>query len=69
MTSYGERDHSGTVWTLRQGDSASVGSQTSVGSPDQGQVRPAAATAFQGDPPFRGAHVAGRAKVAASAAE
>ena len=58
MTSYGQRDHSGTVWAVRQGDSARIGGRVLVGSLDPGQVPAAAATAFQGDPPLRGAHVA-----------
>jgi hypothetical protein len=58
MTSYGERDHSGTVWAVRQGDDAGAAATPQVGSPNQRQIFGAAATAFKGVTPPRGAHVA-----------
>jgi len=58
MTSYGQRDHSGTVWAVRKGDPAHAAVTASVGSFNQGQILGAATTAFQGVTPPRGAHVA-----------
>ena len=58
MTFYGERDHSGTVWAVCKGDFAGSPSAVWVNSADQGQGSGFAATAFQGETPRRGAHVA-----------
>lgn len=58
MTLYGNCDHSGDAWTERKNatdglDGAAWGSPAA-----QGQTYGLAATAFQGDTPRRGAHVA-----------
>ena len=58
MTFYGNCDHSGGIWAERK--SATDGLDSSAwGNPaDPGQNYDSAATAFQGDTPRGGAHVA-----------
>ncbi len=59
MTLYGNCDHSGGIWKERKSATDGLDGTTRGNSPaEQGQNIGFAATAFQGDTPRRGAHVA-----------
>src|ERR1700733_15623720 len=64
MTIYGERDHSGTLWTVCKDTSGGAARTLRVNPADARQDPSDTTAAFQGDSPRRGAHVARRAKVA-----
>jgi hypothetical protein len=58
MTLYGNSDHSGGIWTERKYAIDGPDDATRVRLVEQGQNTGFAATAFQGDTPREGAHVA-----------
>jgi hypothetical protein len=58
MTLYGNCDHSGDVWAERKGATDGLDGTAWNGPAGQGQHPGLAATAFQGDTPRGGAHVA-----------
>jgi hypothetical protein len=58
MTLYGNCDHSGDIWTVRKNAIDGLDGATRIRLVEQGQNTGFAATAFQGDTPREGAHVA-----------
>jgi hypothetical protein len=58
MTFYGNCDHSGGIWTVRKNAIDGLDGSAWGNPADQGQNYGFAATAFQGDTPRGGAHVA-----------
>jgi hypothetical protein len=58
MTFYGNCDHSGGIWTERKSAIDGLDGEAWVSPADQGQNFGFAATAFQGDAPLGGEHVA-----------
>jgi hypothetical protein len=58
MTFYGNCDHSGGIWTERKIAIDGLDDPAWVSPADPGQNYGFAPTAFQGDTPPRGAHVA-----------
>ena len=58
MTFYGNCDHSGGMWAERKSAIDGLDGPAWVTPADQGQNQDFAPTAFQGDTPPRGAHVA-----------
>ena len=58
MLSYGNCDHSGGIWTERKSPTDGLDGAAWISPADQGQNHGFAATAFQGDTPRGGAHVA-----------